>query len=287
MFVGIDASDGPRPTRGNRKKPRLSRPDPGAMRPSLQANGMDPIPLLLAIPAEIRLQVYELLLVSQLNPKRQYSAWMIGRTHQQKIALQPHAPRFRSLDLGILGTCKKIYNEATPVLYGRNVFSFGDPERMFQVMSLIGPTNTKMIRSLDLWVPWQADHNAWLSLLRAFARDATGLQSIDIMFTTNCHYPASFAKGRVERGLGDDVPFIRAFAKIQTLQKILIRGSYAKNWPSYLETETGAQVRAERGYHTEPLPTDRDWDVKWVRRLNENSLEVFIAYQVGTEDIIP
>ena len=83
------------------------------------------------------------------------------------------------------------------------------------------------------------------------------------------------------------MPFIRAFAKIQTLDRMFIRGSYGKNWPSYLATETGALVQSERGYHTDPDPDERAWDIKWVWRLNENTLQVCIAYQVGTEDIIP
>ena len=198
VLVGVDASDEPRATPGKRKKARWTRRDPGAMRSSPLANDMHPVSLLLAIPAEIRLQLYDLLLVSRLSPK-QYSSWMVGKTRQQKIALYPHAPKFGTLDLAILRTCKKIYHEATPMLYGRNVFSFTDPERMLQLMSQMGPTNVKLLRTLDVWVPWRTNLSAWLSLLRAFARDAIGLQSVDIIFATNCYFPGSFERGREER----------------------------------------------------------------------------------------
>ena len=68
------------------------------------------------LPTEIRLRIYDLLLVSRSS--RQVSpSWSVGET-DQKIVLffVPRMPENRTMEIAILRTCKKIYHEANPIL---------------------------------------------------------------------------------------------------------------------------------------------------------------------------
>jgi hypothetical protein len=49
-----------------------------------------------------------------------------------------------------------------------------------------------------------------------------------------------FEKEARERGLGDNLPFIRALVKIQGFEMIHRQSDHAKNWPSYLMATTKA-----------------------------------------------
>ncbi|OIW30197.1 hypothetical protein CONLIGDRAFT_548742, partial [Coniochaeta ligniaria NRRL 30616] len=198
--------------------------------------------------------------------------------------------QYGTMEPAILGTCRQIYQEATPVLYSGNVFVVNAPEQMFRLMAQIGPANTKLVKSLELWVPLTADLTAWLRLLDALSKEATGLKSIKIGWGADTKFPWMLQKGAKERGLGDNVLFVRAFAKIRGLEKIHLNGLYAKRWPSYLEEATGAHVRADRGPHLE-LGAFQYLEVteraEFVRELKQDLLRDFEKYQKGTEDIIP
>lgn len=39
-------------------------------------------------------------------------------------------------------------------------------------------------------------------------------------------------RGAKERGLGDNLDFVRLLGNIQGLEKLVIEGYYAKNWPA-------------------------------------------------------
>lgn len=87
--------------------------------------------------------------------------------------------------------------------------------------------------------------------------------------------------------MGDNLLFVRAFAKIQGLEKLIIKGFYAKHWPSYLKETMNAQVQIDPGRHIESRADDTAADVIWKRKLNEENFQSFIEYQGGTEDLIP
>ncbi|KAI9657094.1 MAG: hypothetical protein M1821_003260 [Bathelium mastoideum] len=68
---------------------------------------------LLTLPLEIRLQIYELVLAP------------VGYVQQQMIERQPKKTRSRItplLDLGLLATCRQIYEESRDIVFKRNVF---------------------------------------------------------------------------------------------------------------------------------------------------------------------
>ncbi|KAI8630237.1 hypothetical protein F5Y19DRAFT_429435 [Xylariaceae sp. FL1651] len=129
-------------------------------------------------PVEIRLEIYDLLLVSRFN-RWEHPSWSVGNTDQKLILLDHvQAQQYRTMEPAILQTCKKIYREAVPVLYSRNVFRFNDPDLMLRLMVQIGHTNTGLIQSLDIYVPPQADKGSWLSLLHTLPKTTTGLKSV-------------------------------------------------------------------------------------------------------------
>lgn len=94
--------------------------------------------------------------------------------------------------------------------------------------------------------------------------------------------------------MGDSLDFVRAPGKIQGLEKLVIEGYYAKNWPVYLEGRIGVRVRAIRGHCREErelgekeLNDEESEDKKFIREINEKKLQTFKKYQQGTEDLIP
>lgn len=82
-------------------------------------------PLLYAIPLEVRFIIYDHLLVSASSISTKQANKLLGR--KRSILLSEHNP-ISDISATLLRTCRKVYNEALPILYGRNVFSFPNPE---------------------------------------------------------------------------------------------------------------------------------------------------------------
>lgn len=235
--------------------------------------------LLLELPVEIRLIIYDLLLVSRFN-RWDNPSWSVGNTHQKLILLDMIQTREnRTMEPSVLQTCKQIHLEAIPILYSRNVFRLIHPDLMWRLMAQIGHTNTKLIQSLDIYVPPEADKGAWLNLLRVLPTATTGLKSMEVRWWGERHETW-------ERSLGKDIAFAQALAGLSKLgmEKLRIKGYYAKPWPAYFRDKFGARVlEAEDGCPHPPKEDDDDW----MRQLNRDTLEDFLTYQNGTELLNP
>ncbi|PVH71889.1 hypothetical protein DL98DRAFT_660356 [Cadophora sp. DSE1049] len=191
--------------------------------------------------------------------------------------------RLRIYDL--LLTCKQIYNEVNSILYSQNVFAISDPEQMFRLIVQIDLVSLKLVRTLHIWVPWMAELSPWLQLLYILAEKASGLRYIELAWDTNCEDRWQLQRGNRERGLGDNLDFVRALGKIQGLEKLLISGYYAKNWPAYLE-RIGVRARAICGHCCEESElkeedlNDEELEIeKFRRERNEKALHTFMEYQ--------
>ena len=158
-----------------------------------------------SLPTEIRLQIYNLLLVSRFDPTR--NPWLAvgrGETNQKKITCTildlnigddvdntndgsgyQQDRRDRTINPAILQTCKKIYHEANPILYSQNVFAIEKTEETFQFIRQIGFVNFKLIKKLEIWVPSYAKLSPWLGLLYLLAREASGLRCIRLCWDAN------------------------------------------------------------------------------------------------------
>ncbi|KAN0086459.1 hypothetical protein V8E54_000147 [Elaphomyces granulatus] len=264
-----------------------------------------------SLPTEIRLQIYNLLLVSRFDPTRDpSSAASRGKTNQKKITCKVldlntrdedsdysdvfdmsgcwqdlRDRRDRTIEPAILQTCKKIYHEANPILYSQNVFAIEKTEETFQFIRQIGFVNFKLIKKLEIWVPSRAKLSPWLGLLYLLATEASGLRCIRLCWDSNLQYWGRGAWDE-KRGLGDNLLFVHALGKIQGLEELVIEGYYAKNWLSYLEERMGVQVQAIYGwYYTKEgiLEKEGKYTTNYAREHNEMQLELFTEYQQGTD----
>lgn len=241
----------------------------------------------LTIPVEIRLQIYDELLVSRFD-RTQNPSWAVGNTDQKLVSLHMiQAPQYRTMEPGILQTCKQIYHEANSILYSQNVFAISEPEQMFRLIVQMGFVNFKLIKTLHIWVPYMAEISPWLQLLSILAEEASGLRCIKLAWGADVERMGG-------RGLGDNLEFVRALGKIQRLEKLVIEGYYAKNWPAYLEERMGVRVRATCGHCREErelrdgnLNNEGLEDKKFIREINERERQEFRKYQQGTEDLFP
>lgn len=187
------------------------------------------------------------------------------------------------MEPAILRTCRQVYHEAIPLLYTQNVFYISTPESMLALMAQIRPINVKLLRTLEIWVPWDVEFLPWVALLHALVVKATRLRFIELGWGAQYEYPWDPRK----KGLGDNMRFVHALATIKQLEKLKTTGYFAKNWPSYLREEMGVQVQFECDHPIEPGEDDSEEVREWDHRLNEENLQEFKAYQEGTKNLVP
>jgi len=82
----------------------------------------------------------------------------------------------------------------------------------------------KFVKTLHIWVPWTANRFPWLQLFYVLSKEATGLRSIELGWGANCDYLWHLERGAKERGLGDNLDFVRALGMIQGLEKLIFEG---------------------------------------------------------------
>jgi hypothetical protein len=198
------------------------------------------------------------------------------------------------MEPAILQTCKEIYREGNSILYAKNVFAISKPEQMFKLSAQIGLANSKLIRTLHLRVPYMTKLLPWLQLLSMVAGQAGGLRHLELHWGVSIEFTWDTPRGARERGWGDSLDFVRALGRIEGLERLVIKGYYAKNWQVYLSERLGIQVHAICGDCVEECRmTERDLSEeevenrKFIRENNDRELRAFREYQRGTEDLIP
>ncbi|OAL44870.1 hypothetical protein IQ07DRAFT_592123 [Pyrenochaeta sp. DS3sAY3a] len=234
----------------------------------------------LSLPTEIRLQIYEILLISRFD-RTQNPSWAVGDTNQKSIMLHMiQARQYRTMEPSLLQTCKQVHREANPTLYSKNVFSIAKPAEIYRLVSQIGIENFSLIRLIQIWVPRGAKSSEWVQMLHLLAEKGTGLRCIEIAFDHDLE--SSF-----QPGLGDNQEIVRALGEIQGLDELVIKGYYAESWPAYLEKRMGAPVKAFCGHSSREkakLKVDDRSDEeleheRFVHELNKTEVEVFREYQ--------
>jgi len=285
-FFDLDISDSEPSTASKKPKSRDLNHRIASKPPLDKAKGNNKVTIL-TLPAEIRLRIYNLLVVSRFD-RAENPSWAEGDTDQKLILLHMGQFRqYRTMEPGILQTCKQIYHKANSILYSQNVFAISEPKEMFRLIEQIGLVNLKLIKTLRIWVPWMAKLSPWLQLLYILADEASGLRCIELGWGVNSDIPGA-------RGLGDNLDFVRALGKIRGLEKLAIKGYYAKRWPAYLEERMGVRVQAIPGHYREDLEL-KDGDLnneelkfeKVMLEMNKKELQMFKEYQQETEDLIP
>lgn len=281
MAFDFDISDSEPSTASKIPKPRDRNRLIASKSPLDEAKENNKVALL-TLPIEIRLLIYDLLVVS-CSDRTGSSSWAIRHTDEKLI--EPfigHDGLLRRMEPGILQTCKQIYHEANSILYSQNEFASSDPVDMLIFIGQIGLVNLKLVKRLHLWVPSMVELSPWLKLLHLLAEEASGLRYIGLAWCADFELSWQLPRGARERGFGDNLDFVRALGKIRGLENLVIAGYYAKNWPAYLEERMGVRVRAIRGHCREECELKRG-------DLNAEELKMqrFMEYQRGTEDLIP
>ncbi|KPM46368.1 hypothetical protein AK830_g143 [Neonectria ditissima] len=233
------------------------------------------------LPIEVRLEIYDLLLVSRFRPD-DYVRWA-----QEAWVQKPISPyMLKNLEPQILQVCKRINNEANPILYSQNEFRVTGPVDMLQFMEQMGPQNVKLLGMLQISVPCQTECGSWVKLFDALAKDATGLRALHVEWFAECEYSWEYVRGAAERGLGDNLDFVRALGQIKGLEKMTIRGSYAKRWPAYLQEKMGVRVQAKSGNISLLKCVNVD-DEELKEDTGGLDLLRLRNYQQGTKNLIP
>jgi hypothetical protein len=241
---------------------------------------------LLELPYDIRFEIYGILLVSRQYPES--LTWQAGSTSRKTVPLyMSPSPLFRTLEPAILRTCRQIYREAVPVLYGQNLFSINDPLQLTKFMTNMASDSPPLLRSLEICVPWTQDVNPWADMFDSLVQDAPGLRYVEITWSANSHAAKQNDRGWGS-GLGTNVDFVKALARLRTVDTLILKGFYAKPWPEYLRRATGADVQALAGYCRKLDGCySRQWDVNAVTLWNEETRDLFTNFQRGTEDLSP
>jgi hypothetical protein len=146
----------------------------------------------LALPIEIRLQIYDILLINRLN------------NYKQKIIFTNYKTRWA--DFEILQTCRQIYDEGNSILYSRNEFHFFSVDSAFKFIEQIGPVNFRSIRSLHIRVD---NITAFLGLFIKLAEEENGVRVME--FTG--------ISGGVS-GTGDKLDFISTLKKTREMRQM-------------------------------------------------------------------
>ncbi|KAF2160997.1 hypothetical protein M409DRAFT_28605 [Zasmidium cellare ATCC 36951] len=108
------------------------------------------------LPAELRLQIYELALVDQNSP-------IIITPEERYDQIEPSAVRMRNLPFALINTCKQIRSEAFPIFISQNRFLFA-PNNAWRRYEKLPSTN-----------------RLWFSYLGEFVED---LKSLDVHLGT-------------------------------------------------------------------------------------------------------
>ncbi|KAM0805344.1 hypothetical protein BDR22DRAFT_393627 [Usnea florida] len=184
----------------------------------------------LSLPLEVRLRIYEYLLVckSHITPG--------------------YRPRARlPITLSVLRLCKQVHTEASPIFYSKNEIVVDEPEPIIRWLTKIGRINVRHLRRIRIFVgavECTGDTysrrsagvgDSWYELLDELARDAAGLRHIYIYWSFICSGAA-----------GKDLHFVRRLGKLQRLQSMDLDGYYAKQWPNYLAKRLGIEIQEKQ-----------------------------------------
>ena len=149
----------------------------------------------LALPIEIRLQIYDIL---------------ISRTDQKPTGNFHHG----WAHFEILQTCRQIYHEGNSILYSQNKFKFHDVNYALEFIEQIGPGNFRSIRSLCIRVAHNTTQSAFLRLFNILAEEENGVRVMEYTYGPDVYGNS----GRVS-GTGDKLDFIRTLEKTKEIRR--------------------------------------------------------------------
>ncbi|KAI2890865.1 hypothetical protein CBS63078_9905 [Aspergillus niger] len=274
--------------------------------------------LFLTLPSELRVLIYNHLLISHHQQPPRGRTLSLSLSVADNIANKNKTPpstlkkihlytpyQHYHLHPSILHTCKQIHAEAFPILYTHNIFSITHPAQLLHHITNIGPVNTSLLRSLHIFVPWECSSSdiwSWVVLLNDLSEHATGLRQLEIGWDTHIRWLPHMEPGDETRGLGDNILFVHALARLRQLERLKIYGFFGIEWPEYLRKELGkggTVVEVECGFRPDVLEGYEEAGeganervrvgriLDEARELEEENMENFRLFQRGTVGVVP
>lgn len=180
--------------------------------PPNKAKGSSKVTLL-TLPPEIRLKIYDHLLVNYC-----YEESEIICTRYERPRIYIHGDT--RIELGILQTCKQIYQEATSIFYSQNRFYFPDPHHLLQFVACIGLVKLKLVKE----VHFQVDRHKSSQLrqlldiligdVNVSADEANGLQVTRHTWGIRVEYSGDVRSPSAERN------FVRALKQVRDMEEL-------------------------------------------------------------------
>ena len=272
------------------KARRPSSPTTTAMLESLDdsnAQSGEGMVTFLTLPPEIRLRIYNLLLVSRFDREENPVLAVEGSDQKMVLVDMTHKTQRKTIEPAIVYTCKQIYNEASRLLYSQNVFRVEDPEEMLHFIARIRLRDLKLIRSLYIWVPANANISLWRCLLRILGKEAKGLRVVQVAWDSVNHSSGENVRMDHGKGLGDNLSFANALSSVSGLEKLVISGFYSTHWPYFFGKTMAVQVQERCGHSLELYDGDSEAFQRRKREENEKQVRLFKSYQEGIENLMP
>ncbi|KAM7196745.1 hypothetical protein V8F20_006938 [Naviculisporaceae sp. PSN 640] len=201
---------------------------------------------LLSLPIELRLEIYELVLIRSCRFPIPYPRRRTNRGENDRNR------RFRTqIGLNLLLSCRQVYQEASKILYSRNHFIAVTDICLESFLTSIGQ-NIQFLRRLQLDLHLEGREETcllrarhWMSLFQLLAREAKGLIELEVGFSEVAPRLApNYETGKDEKlalEIGD------ALSKMRNLKTLVIFGFYGMYWPAYFGTKTTALVKTFKG----------------------------------------
>jgi hypothetical protein len=234
-------------------------------------------PTFLTLPVEIRLLIYEELLIRKGDLPPAITSRKPATMRLGVMTVYADYPTYQRLSAAILRTCKKIHREGRPVLYGQNVFVSYTATAMRYFVNQIGLRNVAFIKFVSFGVvknvvPWGT---VTLTLVRAGAK----LRIAHIIYIM-WYRPL---KTEEDKGPGISVRFARALRRVQ-MDYLVISGVYGKHWPAFFRNKLGDRVEfkitLDHWKPGDPVPPANNKDKNWPSY-------ILRCYQEGTDDVRP
>ncbi|KAK2770894.1 hypothetical protein FQN53_005303 [Emmonsiellopsis sp. PD_33] len=221
----------------------------------------------LTLPPEIRLLIYELLFEVD-HPKSEADEWRVGNIGSNYVCMDDrlgHCHHIPSVNAGILKTCKRVYQEARPILYSRIAFYVGEP--CYSIDSLwcrggsLGYITTLQL-SIDLE---DKGDGSWLRILDSLRLGATSLRYLQVNFWLWAEVSKSELYPIHER-------LMKALADIRQVESLHVSGPYGihMSWPEDWSTRWPKLIRRCVGegpqIHVSFSKSEREWTCSLQRK---------------------
>jgi len=170
------------------------------------------------LPPEVRLLIYAYCLVINGQP--------IEEPHRYTKAVSSQYPCLPGINSAILQTCRFLYDEASPILYGQNMFLFNSPYSLIRFQMRADPACFSEIKHLSIVVAPEKTQK-WIDHMlgkgKSLMKDLERLQDVTIALKgLELEYGGYGCYGRIGEDLMTFIKTIAESVPKTTLQGICV-----------------------------------------------------------------